>query len=465
MISKKIGTAFVLFAVLAVLLLSSAVQAIEYENRTDGNFTRDDQEDVLNQGSLPDLDVIWVKINGDLVENGDEIRLSLERDQQIEVKVEIMANTDMNDVSVEAEIFGDNHNHLSDASETFNVKNQTLYIKELELDLPAVMDRDNYDLRVTVAGRTGAVKTYNYPLNVDTKKDSVVISDVTFNPSNEIIAGRALLTVVRVKNVGSDDQDSVKVKVSIPELDVYAVDYIDELESDDSVSSEEMYMRIPSTAKSGDYDVKVTVEYDDGYKDTEKEYTITVVGESAAEPTQPGTQPTQPGTQPASGAIQITAGPQTQDTARGQGGAIYPVSVTNPTSSAKSLTLGVAGVEAFGTVKISPSTLLVVQPGATETFYVYVSANEDATLGQHTFGVEVKSNNEVLQQFPLNVNVVESEQPAQDSGWEGVKKGLLVGLVVLIVILVILGLIIAFNKMKGSEDEEEVEEGASQTYY
>ena len=459
MISKKLGK--VLFAVIAMLLLSGIASAIEYENRTDGNFTRNDQEDVLNQGSLPDLDVIWVKVDGDIVENGDEIRLNLERDQKLEVKVEIMANADIDDVTVEAQIFGDEHNHLSDVAETFDAKNQTLYIKELELELPASMDRDNYDLRVSVAGRTGAVKTYNYPLRVDTQKHSVLVKDITFNPSDEVKVGRALLAVVRVKNVGSEDEDSVKVKVAIPELNIYAVDYIDELESEDSVSTEELYLRIPSTAKSGDYDVKVTVEYDDGYKENEEEFSIAVVGEETGT-----TEPSDGGSQPStSGSVQITAGPQTQDTARGQGGVIYPVAITNPTSEAKSFTLSVSGVESFGTVKVSPSTLLVVESGATETFYVYVSANEDATFGSHTFGVSVKSNDKVLKEFPLNVNVIEGQATEQTEGWDSVKKGLLVGLVVLIVLLVILGLIIAFNKMKGSEDEEELEESASQTYY
>ncbi len=457
MSGSKMKTAFVLFALLAVLLFSSTAQAIEYENRTDGNFTRNDNEDVLNQGDLPDLSVIWVKINGDIVENGDEIRLNLERDQEVEVKVEVMANNDVDDVTVEAQIFGDEHENIADSSKTFDAENQTLYIKELDLELPDLMERDDYDLRVTVAGRTGAVKTYSYPLKIDTKKHAVLIKDIVFNPSNEVKAGRALLTTVRVKNVGSEDEDSVKVKVEIPDLHIQSVDYIDELESEDSVSTEEMYMRIPSTAESGDYEAVITIEYDDGYEETEKSEMVSVVGEET--PTQPAENET-----PSGESVKITAGPQTQDTVRGQGGVIYPVSVTNPASEAKSFSLGVTGVESFGTVKVSPSTLLVVEPGKTETFYVYVSAKEDSTLGSHTFGVQVKKDGNVLKEFPLSTNVVEGEGQ-DDTGWDSVKKGLLVGLVVLIVLLVILGLIIGFNKLKGGDDEEELEEGASQTYY
>lgn len=461
MISKKLGTAFVLFALVAVVLLSTMAQAVEVEDRTDVNYTRDEQEDAVNQGNQPDLDVIWVKIDGDIVENGDEIRTDYQKDQKIEVKVEMLAMDNADNVVVEARISGSDHNDVADVSETFDVKNGTMYIKTLNLELPASIESNDYDLRVSVIPRTGALKTYNYLLTVSSAKHSISIRDAVFNPSDEVKAGRSLLTVVRVQNLGAETEDSVKVKVEIPELNQYAVDYIDELESDDSVSSEEMPIRIPSTAKTGDYDVVVTAEYDDGYKEAEKTYQIHVVGTGAEEEQTPSGN-----NQQASG-IQITAGPQTQETARGQGGVIYPVAVTNSESEAKSISLSVSGVESFGTVKISPSTLIVIGSGVTETFYVYVSANEDAALGSHTFGVSVKSNNEMLKngQFPLNVNVIEGGQQQAAAGWDSVKKGLLVGLVILIVILVILGLIIAFNKIKGSEDEAEEDDSASQTYY
>ncbi|MCX8147374.1 MAG: hypothetical protein N3D84_02815 [Candidatus Woesearchaeota archaeon] len=460
MMSKRNITAFAIM-LMGVLLLSGFAQAIEYESRTTGNFTRNDQADILNSGDSPALDVIWVKINGDIVENGDEIRLNLERDQEIKVKVQVMANQNINDLTVEAEIFGNEHGHIADVSETFNAKANTLYIKELTLELPSSMELDNYDLRVSVAGRTGAVKTYNYPLTIDTKKHSVIIKDVSFNPSNEVLAGRALLTVVRIKNTGLEEEESVKVTVSIPGLGVSATDYIDDLEPEEYANTEEMYLRMPSNAKTGDYKVNVKVLYDEGYKETDDQYTIRVVG-SGDETTPTGTNGTTSiiTTTPTT---QITAGPQTQDAARGQGGAIYSVSVTNPSQESKSYTISVTGVESFGTLKISPSTLLVIGPGKTETFYVYVAANEDATLGTHTFGVQVKSGDQLLKEFPLNLNVIEAGVSEKEEGWDSVKKGLLVSLAILVVIVIVLGLIIVFNRMKGSEEIEE--EAKSQTYY
>lgn len=456
MIQNKLKAVFAVFVIMAALLVATAASAVEYETRDSGNFTRNDQEDVLNQGSLPGLDIIWVKVNGDLVENGDEVRLSLERNQKVEIKVEVMATEDVKGTTIEAEIFGDDHYQIDDQSETFDADNQTLYIKTLELELPDIMEKDNYDLRVSVAGRTGAVKVYNYLLKIDAKKHSVIIKDVTLNPENSVKAGRALLAIVRVRNTGEQTEESVKVRVSIPELGVSAVDYIDDIESDDSVSSEELYIRIPSNAESGDYDVKVEVEYDEGFETVKKTMSIEVVGEEPSEE-QPGQTE-----QPKADKTTITVGSQAQDLVRGEGGSIYPITISNEGSNSKTYTIGVSGTSAFAESRISPSTLVVVNGGETQSVYVYLTAKENAQAGSYTFSVDVSSNGKVVQQIPLNANVVEGK--AAEAGWDSVKKGLEIGLVILIVLVVILGLIIAFTKMKG-KDEDEEEEAAGQTYY
>ncbi|MFC1732670.1 hypothetical protein ACFL6I_20395 [candidate division KSB1 bacterium] len=464
MIKGKIKATFAVFAILVMALLAvTVVSAIEFEDRTDGNFTRNDDEDVLNQGTQPKLNVVWVKVDGDIVENGDEIRLSLERNEEIEIKIELMALADIEDVAMEAEIYGDDHYQIDDQTETFDVVNQTLYIKTLNLKLPDIMDRDEYDLRVTVAPRTGAVKTYNYLLRIDAQEHQMIIKDVTLNPENEVKAGRALLSVVRVRNVGEKTEDSVKVKVSIPELGISAVDYIDDIEPDDSVSSEELYMRIPSGAESGTYTVKIDVEYDEGFETERQTLSIDVVGESSDN----GGDSDDPGDngQTPSDKTTITVGSQTQDLKQGEGGVIYPITLSNEGSNSKTYTIGVAGTDTFAEVRVSPSTLVVVEGGETETVYIYLTARESSQVGSYTFSVDVSSNGDSLKQIPLNANVVEGDGSTAE-GWDSVKKGLQIGLIILIVLLVILGLIIAFSKMKGGdEDEDDEGEVTGQTYY
>lgn len=463
MIKGKTNVLMAIFALVAVLL-TATVSAVEYETRADGNFSRQNTEDVLNQGDMLDLDVIGVKINGDLVENGDEIRLSLDRDADIEVKVEMIALADVHGAAIEAEIYGDDHYQIDDQTETFDVKNKTLYIKTLDIALPDIMEVGEYDLRVTVAGRTGAVKTYNYLLRIDAQKHSVLIKDVTLNPENSVMAGRALLSVVRIRNSGEKTEESVKVTVSIPELGVSAVDYVDDIDPDDSVSTEELYMRIPSNADSGMYDVNIKVEYDEGFKSVAKKMQIDVVGgDSEDDSDSDSDSDRQPAVKQDKTTIMV--GSQTQDLARGQGGAIYPITISNEGSNSKSYTVSIAGTDAFAEVRVSPSTLIVVDGGKTDSVYVYLTAKEAAQIGSYTFSIDVSSNGQSLQKIPLSANVVEGEGAA--GGWDSVKKGLEIGLIILVVLLVILGLIIAFTKMKGDDDENEEEESevAGQTYY
>jgi uncharacterized membrane protein len=220
------------------------------------------------------------------------------------------------------------------------------------------------------------------------------------------------------------------------------------VETEDSTTSEEIYLRIPSDAKSGEYELKVEVEYDDGDEEVEKEVSIYVVEDKASSSSQTSEQKTV-----------ITIGPDIQDVIRGGAGVVYPVTIANTGSLSKAYTISVDGA-GWASFRVSPSNVLVVSPGESQAAYIFASADEDAPLGQNMFTVSIQSGGKTLQQAPLKANVLSGESKA--SGSSGVKKGLEVGLVVLVVLLVILGLIIGFNKLKG---EEEPAEDDTKTYY
>jgi len=70
--------------------------------------------------------------------------------------------------------------------------------------------------------------------------------------------------------------NGVKVVVSIPDLGVSASDFIDELEAegddnDDQATTEEMFLRIPDNAETGEYTVRIEVYFDDMDKKNVKE--------------------------------------------------------------------------------------------------------------------------------------------------------------------------------------------------
>lgn len=398
------------------------------------------------------IQVIDVKVDGDSLTANQTVKTEFERDSELEVKVQLQTDgtTTVNDVEVSAFITG-NKDSVSETTKPFDVAPNTIYTKSLTLTLPErILDRE-YQLRVVVTSPNSDTIDYVYPLNIAAVENSIAIKEVTFSPNNQVVAGRALTAVARLKNYGKVDEDDVKVVVSIPELGVQETDYINEIEKDDTVSSEEVLLRIPANAKTGDYDVEVTVYYDDYDEKTKSVSTIHVVGDDQAAQA----------TGSSAGKTTIIVGPQAQTVARGENGVVYPITLSNSANTAKTYTLDISGAADWATTKISPSNVVILNAGETKQAYVYVAANENAAVGEHVFSVDVKSGNDVVQQIPLKADVLES---AKSSAWDGVKKALQVGVILLVVLIVVLGIVIAYQRQKKSDNVKE-DEQIAQTYY
>jgi hypothetical protein len=401
---------------------------------------------IAHADSVPvDANTMKVYINDREVENG-ELR-SVERGSKVDLEVKLTALGDDSSVSVEASVEGLDHDSekATDKTDVFTIKNGETYYKKLSIQLPDRMDVDQYAIRVEVSNRKDDLVVYNAILSVDPTRNSVTIKDVIFSPNNEVKAGRALLTTVRLKNVGEKTEESVKVAISMPELGLSTSDYVDEVEAEDSVTSQELYLRIPECTKAGDYKATVTATFDDGDKSISQDYVLHVVADDTCNVA----------SQSDAGKTIITINGESQDVVAGESGVVYPITLTNTGTVAKTFTVSaIAG--SWADVKVSPSVVVL---GASETkiVYVTVAAKKDAAAGAQTFGVVVKSaDGTTLKEVTLQANVLKGS-----SGWDNVKKGLEVALVVLVVLLVIIGLIIGFNRLKGNEEEENKEE----TYY
>jgi len=391
-------------------------------------------------------------------EDGFEVDVAgLEKDDTIEVEVKFKANADM-EIEIEAELSGDGRkDEISDSTDEFDVHAGTTYVKKLELELPQRMDPDReYRLRVTISDRYDYM-TVSGILDIASSEHSLQIRDITLSPENEVKAGRALLVTARIKNRGSEEEEDIKVKASIPALGISASDYIDELDEedctqedcDDSTTSEELYMRIPDCAEPGEYTVKVCVEFDDGDEEECATTKINVVESDTCKAT---------ATVPTAGKTVITIGPDTQDVARG-GSAMYPVTIANQGTESKIYSISVDSAD-WADFSVTPSNVLVVGGGESKAAFVSVDVKPSAA-GLQVFSVTIKSGESVLKQVPLRANIAGGTVVRTNLG--SIKKALEVGLVILVVLLVILGLIIGFNKLKGSEDEEDM--GEEKTYY
>ncbi len=410
---------------------------------------------VASVAALP-VTIDQVKVNGDELESGSTNYMALQKDNEFEIKVRVTATDDVDNAQIEVAMRGYDHDDLiEDISDVFDMKANRTYIKKFKIKLPWRMDKDTYKLRVRVEDRDGSTTQENYEIDVESDRHEIKIKDVIFSPSNYVVAGRSLLTVVRLENIGMVDEEGVKVKISIPALGISAADYLDEVEEDDSETSEELYLRIPPCVDGGNYEATISLVYDDGDEITSVKKTVRVVeDETCIKPEQETTPKTI-----------ITVGPTTQDVTIGQGGVVYPMTLSNAGKQAKTYIVTADGYNNWADISISPANIVVLQPGEAKALYVYVTAKSDAQPGEHMFVLKVSSGSETLKQFTLKSNVVAAKEQ-KTTNWDKLKKGLLIGVVVLVVLLVILALVIGFSKLKSEDDFEEDEEDAKgQTYY
>ncbi len=411
---------------------------------------------VAVSATLP-VTIDQVEVEGTTLSPSDSTRLDLERGQTVDVRIELVASADVENVEVTGFISGYEYNDyesMSDTTHVFDMEAGVKYVKTLTLTLPVRAEEDDYKLRLIVTDRNDDELIENYNLKLDVARHSLEIRDVVFSPEEEVVAGRALLTTVRVKNIGEKDEESVKVKVSIPALGISASDYIDVIEAGDSTTSEELYMRIPDTAAAGDYTVEVSLDYDEGFESLSAKKTITVTEPVCVE------DACQTSAEETAEKTIITISTDVQQLVKGQGGSVYPIALTNEGKSTKTYVIKVDGIEGWATSRISPSNVVVLAPGETSTIFVYLSATDAAAAGEHMFSVSVSSADAVLKQLPLKAEIV--GQQTTSFGWDRIKTALEIGFVILVVILVVLGLIIGFSKLKEKEEPEEV---SGQTYY
>ena len=416
---------------------------------------------LMSSVALADITIDEVKVDGDVItDSSTNFMLDVERGDDLNIKVKIIntvsttaTTVDLEDVQIEAVLRGiDSRTRVEDITDTFDVKPNVTYIKKLSLPLIEKMDQDGYKLRIRISDRDSATVETTYELVVDTKRHDVEVRDVVLSPSTEVKAGRALLATVRIVNRGEKDEDGVKVVTSIPDLGVSAADFIDELEkegdNDDQATTEEMFLRIPEDAETGEYEVVVDVYFDDGDEKNSYITSIFVLGteDSAAE------------TPKADEKTIITVAADKQGSVQGGVEVAYPIALTNAGSSSKTYTVSADGAASVN-LRVSPN-VLVIGSGESKVATVYVSAKGDAPAGDQTFTVTINSGNKVLKQIPLSVSV----QEGKASGTDKLKRGLEVGLVVLVILLVVIGLIVGFSKLRGGEDEE-TEEGEEKTYY
>jgi uncharacterized membrane protein len=426
-----------LLSMMALFIISVLMVSMVSASVADSRANRWELQDNLEFGTI--------KINGDEVDAGREA-LSVEEGQTLNIRVGVEAFADVEDIEVEGRISGyeySDYDSLNDAAHLDRMDADTTKYFNLEITLPRNLEKKVYWLRLRIMNRDSRAVEEFIELSVDPSRHAVDIADVSFSPGNTLKAGRSLLTTVLLQNYGYFTEKDVKVTVSIPALGVSATEFVDVVSTDNhNVEYEdvpEMFLPIPASAEEGDYNVVVSVRYDDLRETVTETQTIHVVGDARFQTSEE--------------TLVLAVGPSVQNAAAGKT-ATYAIALTNAGVTSKAYMLN-AAAGSWATISVSES-LIVLEPGRNKVVYVDVAVANDAAAGEQVSSVVVSSGDEVLETIPLRTNVVAGSSAPRTTS---LRNGLEIALIVLVVLLVIIGLIIGFSRLRKDEEGEE------QTYY
>lgn len=407
----------------------------------------------------PDLSIEYLKIDGEPLDpytTPGALTLEVARGESLPIRVRVSAlNNDVEDVQVTAGIYGYRYSQYEsekvyDSSKVFDLEAGNTKNIDLDLEIPTKMDKEDLKLRIMVADRDSPAYIAEYELDVTgvDSDNAVMIKEAYLSPSNEVMAGRALSALVKVENIGDDDLDDITLIVSVPELNIRDTETLDELEADESETFEKIILRFPKDAAAGSYVVEYTVKFDEYESVTETDVVRVLECQDVA-----------CGAAPADDGKSVVQIPNTQIVTKGTAGGVYPIMINNMGMNTKAYTITIQGVDAWGTARIDPGSSVVIPAQSTATVFLYVKANDDTEAGEKYFKVSVGTDGD-MREVPLSATVQEGE--GTDASWNGLKRTLEVVLIILVIVLILIGLIVGFNKLRGSSDDDDDD---SKTYY
>ncbi len=387
-------------------------------------------------GSLTEKD-ISVEVNNKEV---DSSHLNVDEGETLDIEVELnnkYSNVDVKGVEVVARLSGyeySDYTSLEDSTELFDVNKGTRKFVNLELTVPKDLDNGENTLRIMVLDRNSKTFiTKEYKLNVESPRHSIEVEDVSFAPSNTVKAGKALLVDVLLENYGAKDEKDVKVTVAVPKLGVSATKHVSEVEADDTKSVPQMFVKLPSSAAEGEYDVVVSASYDNLKETATKTAKIKVLANEA---------------NANDGKLVLGVGPDTQSVQAGTS-VNYGLALTNAGKASRLYSLETVTGD-WGSATVSEN-LVVLEPGQNKLVSVKVTPNAATKAGEYTASVAIKAGEDVLTTVAFKANVLPGGAAGESTS---LRNGLEIALIVLVVLLVIVGLIIGFSRLKQDDEED-----------
>lgn len=381
---------------------------------------------ISEDSGLP-VSISSIKVDGSTLT--DYSSVSVDNGDVLEIQISYLSQKDADNARFRAEIEGYEHSTITDATNLFSVVKGVSSSKTLTLQLPSDMESQKaYILRIYGSNDLSGLTYKEYSLYVDTQRHRVDISDLVMSPETGVEAGQAVIANVRVTNRGQKVQDSVKVVIEVPQLNIRASSYVSNLDIGEAITSEDMYLGVPTDAGAGVYTANVYTQYNDGYTQSQATFDFVVLASSNAGNDRLIIS--------ADADSKLVAGETTN----------VEIVVGNPSSQSKAISVVPTNMD-WAAVNVNPS-FGMVQPGADKSYNVKVTPYEDVR-GTQTLSLLVKEDNVVVKELSIPVVFEDSKEDSK----EGI-NWLNIVLVVLIVLLVIVLLVLLISLLRGKNTEQ-----------
>lgn len=334
----------------------------------------------------------------------------------ISLRVPFTADETRDRVWVEADLTGEPG--FGDMTEEFRVEEGGTYRKYLEFRLPFDLDDDlsqDRNLRISVESSEGDRVIYDIALRVQRESNLIEVLSVAGN--TEVAAGETAFWDIVLRNRGTRKLDNTLVDVSIPALgissrvhygDLYPIDHQNGTESEEDSAERRLFLRIPSTAKTGVYDVEITAFNSDSTTTVLKRLVIV-----------PGL------------GTNVVSSSDSKTVAVGEM-ADYTMTIVNAGNTIQIYEL-IVDADSGLNVDLD-ETVIVVPAGSSKTVQFTAEAEEE---GNYDFSVNVHSNGEIVQSKTFRATV---EGSSIASGNAAVVLTIILAIIfiVLLVVLIVL---------------------------
>ncbi len=294
----------------------------------------------------------------------------------VPVRVTFTADTDMADVRVKVSMEG-LRDDVSASTDRFDIVENTKYTKLFSLRLPSSVDEltEEFTLYLEIVSSNDRTEV---EYTVRLQRESYTLEILSVDYASKVSAGDVFPISVVAKNTGFNDADDAYVVASIPALGISSRGYMGDIvaqedddngEDDTDASYRTVYLKVPSNAPAGVYDLEVQVYNEDSSTTVKKLISIS-------------------SSNPAS----LLATVKNKDLRAGET-ITYEMVILNTADDVKVFNIQTISGD---NLEVSAPSAIVIGPDSSQTITVTVTAASDARPGIYTFSVDVNGEQTVF---------------------------------------------------------------------